>query len=128
MTRWDRSGLPGLSNRAGPIQHFQSAILDAWRNKVAADFCARSGFRGGSLVDISGPHLLLNSAHVRERDEALLGSVMVGGVWNGFLLGRVKRQLVPCRFSGAPDGDGHLFGNVLALLSLRFVKILSFMI
>ena len=28
MTRWDRPGLPGLSNLAGPIQHFRSAILD----------------------------------------------------------------------------------------------------
>ena len=26
------------------------------------------------------------SAHVRERDKALLRSVMVGGVWSGFLL------------------------------------------
>ena len=33
---------------------------------------------------------------------------MVGGVWNGFLLGRVRGQPVPCRFCG-PDGDGHLF-------------------
>ena len=31
------------------------------------------------------------------------------GVWNGFLLGRVKGQPVPCRFCGSPDGDGHLF-------------------
>ena len=48
---------------------------------------------------------------VRERDRALLRSVMVGGVWNGFLLGRVRGQLVPCRFCGSPDGDGHLFGK-----------------
>ena len=34
---------------------------------------------------------------------------MVGGVWNGFLLGRVRGQPVPCRFCDAPDGDGHLF-------------------
>ena len=31
------------------------------------------------------------------------------GVWNGSLLGRVRSQAVPCRFCGAPDGDGHLF-------------------
>ena len=31
-------------------------------------------------------------------------------VWNvGFLLGHVRGQPVPCRFCGAPDGDGHLF-------------------
>ena len=43
MTRWDRPGLPGLSNLAGPVQHFRSAVFDAWRNKVAADLCARKG-------------------------------------------------------------------------------------
>ena len=29
MTKWNRPGLPGLRNLAGPIQHFRSAILDA---------------------------------------------------------------------------------------------------
>ena len=52
---------------------------------------------------------LLNSSHVRERDKALLRSIMVGGVWNCFLLSRVRGHPVPCRFCGAPDGDGHLF-------------------
>ena len=33
----------------------------------------------------------------------------LGGVWNGFLLGRVRGQVVLCRFCGAPDSDGHLF-------------------
>ena len=45
----------------------------------------------------------------RGRDKALLRSVMVGGVWNGLLLGRVRSQAVPCRFCGALDNDGHLF-------------------
>ena len=31
MTRWDRPGLPGLSNLAGPVRHFRSANFDAWR-------------------------------------------------------------------------------------------------
>ena len=35
---WDRPGLPVL-------QHFRSAILDAWRHKVSMDLCARKGFR-----------------------------------------------------------------------------------
>ena len=52
---------------------------------------------------------LLNSSHVRERDKALLRGIMVGGVWNGLLLGWVRSQAVPCRFCGAPDNDGHLF-------------------
>ena len=29
----------------------------------------------------------------------------------GFLLGNVRGQPVPCRFCGAPDSDGHLFGE-----------------
>ena len=33
----------------------------------------------------------------------------MGGVWNGFLLGKVRGQVVPCRFCGAPDSDSHLF-------------------
>ena len=106
---WIRPGLPLLSNLAGPIQHFQAAILDAWRNKVAVDLCCRQGFRGGPLLDVHGSLQLLNSSHVRERDKALLRSIMVGGVWNGLLLGRVRGRAVPCRFCGAPDNDGHLF-------------------
>ena len=94
---------------AGPIQHFRAAILDAWRNKAAADLCDREGFRCGPLVDIPGSLQLLNSSHVRDRDKGLLRSIMVGGVWNGFLLSRVKGQPVPCRFCGCPDNDGHLF-------------------
>ena len=49
---------------------------------------------------IHGSLQLLNSSH---------GSIMVGGVWNGFLLGRVRNQVLPCRFCGTPDHDGHLF-------------------
>ena len=87
---WSRPGLPLLSNLAGPIQHFKAAVLDAWQNKVAADLCGREGF-GVALY-------YLNSSHVRDRDKGLLRSIMVGGVWNGFLLGRVRGQPVPCRF------------------------------
>ena len=77
---WVRPGLPVWSNLAGPIQHFISAILDAWKYKVAADLCAREGVRSGPLLDIAGTLPLLNSSHVRDRDKALLRSVLVGGV------------------------------------------------
>ena len=30
-------------------------------------------------------------------------------VWNVFLLGKAKKEDVPCRFCGKRDGDGHLF-------------------
>ena len=44
----ERPGLPVLvlSNLAGPIQHFGAAVLEAWRDKFAADLCERKGFRG----------------------------------------------------------------------------------
>ena len=41
----------------------------------------------------------------------LLRAILSGGVWNGFLLGRAKKEDVPCRFCGGRDGDGHLFGE-----------------
>ena len=63
---WSRPGLPPLSPLAGPIQHFKAAILDAWRNKVAAGLCGRRGFRGGPLLEVHGSLQLLNSSHVRE--------------------------------------------------------------
>ena len=106
---WSRAGLPLLSNLSGPFQHFRAAILGAWRDAVSAELCARKGFRGGPLLDIDGTLQLLNSDHVRERDKALLRSILVGGVWNGFLLGKVRSQDVPCRFCGGCDSDGHLF-------------------
>ena len=28
-----------------------------------------------------------------------------------FLLGQIRNQVLPCRFCGKPDGDGHLFGD-----------------
>ena len=108
---WYRPGLPLLSTLAGPVQHFKVAILDAWRNMVSADLYSREGFRSGPLLDFHGSLQLLNSGHV-ERHTALLRSVMVRGVWNGFLLGGVRSQPVPCRFCGTPDSDGHLFGEM----------------
>ena len=35
--------------------------------------------------------------------------ILSGGVWNGFILGFVRGEIVPCRFCGGPDSDGHLF-------------------
>ena len=33
-----------ISNLAGPVQHFKTAILDAWRNTVAADLLRQGWF------------------------------------------------------------------------------------
>ena len=79
------------------------------RTRLQLIFAVGKVFRGGPLLDVFGSLQLRNSTHVRERDKALLRSVMAGSIWNGFLLGRVRGQPVPCRFCGALDGDGHLF-------------------
>ena len=50
---WSRLGLPLLSNLAGPVQHFRSAILDAWRCRVAAGLCGRAGFWEWSSLGFS---------------------------------------------------------------------------
>ena len=39
----------------------------------------------------------------------LLRSILAGGVWNGFLMGKTRRDDVKCRCCGDEDGDGHLF-------------------
>ena len=75
---WSKPGSLQLSNLAGPLQQFKDALLDAWRNKVAADLCGRKGFRGGPMLDIHGSLQLLNYSHVRERDKALHRTIMVG--------------------------------------------------
>ena len=125
---WSRPGLPFLSNLVGPVQHFKAAILDAWRSKVSVDLCGRQGFRGGPLLDIHGSLQLLNSSHVRERDKALLPSIMVGGVWNGFFFEGFVVTMFRVGFVVRLMEMLICFGNVPFLLLLRFVKILSFMI
>ena len=71
---------------------------------------------------------LLNSSHVRERDNALLRGVMVGGVWNGFLLDRSGVSLFLVGSVVLLIVMVISFGNVPFLLLLRFVKVLNFMI
>ena len=76
-----RMWLPAMSNLAGPIQHFRSAILFAWQGKVAADLCAGRGFRGELLLD-SAPCISI-TLPVLGRDKALLWSVLVVGFGMG---------------------------------------------
>ena len=45
-----------------------------------------------------------------------------GEVWNGFLLGKAKKEDVPCRFCGKRDGDGHLFWECSCLPPLQHVR------
>ena len=64
---------------------------------MAADLSRRKGFRG-FCVDIDGSHQLLVSSHLKERDKMLLRAILSGGVWNGFLLSKVKKEDIKCRF------------------------------
>ena len=97
---WVRPGLPQLPMVEGPYQHFKDSILGAVRDFNSADLCRRKGFRGGPLLDFRGSMQLLDSSRVRDRDKALLRAILSGGVWNGFLLGKMRRENVPCRFCG----------------------------
>ena len=71
---------------------------------------------------------LLSSPQLRGGDKGLLRGILSGGVWNGFLLSFVKGEIVPCRFCGGPDNDGHLFGSALIPLLFTFVKVPNFVI
>ena len=84
---WVRVSLPPLRMMAGPVQHFRTAILDAWHFRVFSKLSEREGFWGVEFADLKGSLQLLNSTHLRDRDKMLLRAILSGGVWNGFLLG-----------------------------------------
>ena len=97
---WLRPGLPPLRMLAGPYQHFRNALFSSWRGLAAYILTSRKGFRGGPFLEFDGTRQLLFSSHLRERDKMLLRSILSGGAWNGFLLGKTKEEDVPCRFCG----------------------------
>ena len=72
--------------------------LDSWRNCFSADLCGRKGFRGGPHLDWQASMQLLTSSLVRDRDKGLPRGILSGGVWNGFLLGRVRGENRPLFF------------------------------
>ena len=106
---WVRVSLPPLRMMTRPIQHYRSAILEAWHFRVFARLSERKGFGCVDFADLKGSLQLLTSSHLRERDKMLLRAILCGGAWNGFFLGQARKEDVPCRFCGKKDGDGHLF-------------------
>ena len=84
-------------------------FLDAWHFHVFSKLSERKGFWCVEFADLKGSLQLLNSTHLRDRDKMLLRAILCGGVWNAFLLGKARKEDVPCRFCGKKDGDGHLF-------------------
>ena len=101
---------------SGPVQHFQSAILEASQLKVSARLAERQGFRGAQLLDIRGSLQPLDSSHLRERDKMFLRSILCGGVRNGFQLVKARKEEVSCQFCWKKDGDGHVFWECSFLL------------
>ena len=97
---WVRVPLPPLRMMTGPVQHFYSSILDAWRFSVFAKLSERKGFRRVECADFQGSVQLLTSSHLRERHKMLSRATLCGGVWNGILPGKAKKEDVPCRFCG----------------------------
>ena len=49
----------------GPVQHFRSAIFDAWRFHVFARLSERQGFLGSEFSDFHGSLQLLTSSRLR---------------------------------------------------------------
>ena len=92
---WNPDALAGLGLICLSFAIWLALFSISWMLFLMLDLCGRKGFRGGPLLDIHGSLQLLDSSHVGERDKALLRSIMVGGVWNVFLLGRVRGQVVP---------------------------------
>ena len=66
-------------------------------------------FLGGEYSDFQGSLQLHTSSHLRERDKMLLRVILCDCVWNGFLLGKAKKEDVPCWCCGKGYGDGHSF-------------------
>ena len=51
---WVRVSISPLRMMTGPVQHFRSAILDAWRLSVLARLSERKGFSGCEYADFQG--------------------------------------------------------------------------
>ena len=51
---WVRVSLPPLRMMTGPVQHFRSAILDAWRFSFFSKLAERKGFLGAEFADFQG--------------------------------------------------------------------------
>ena len=107
-------GLPMLHHPPGPYQHFKTAIWNAWRSKVCFGLCRRQGFSRGPMLDIAGSLQLLHAPHVRERNKALLRSILVGGEW--FFLVMPTEKSFHAVFVAVLMEMGTFFGNVLTLL------------
>ena len=89
-------------------EHYRAAVLRPGGVRFRLSYVLGRAFVGALRWVLKVPCSSLTLT-MFGRDKVLLRSVLVGGVWSGFLPGKVKGQHVPCRFCGGDDGDGHLF-------------------
>ena len=122
---WARVSLPPLRMMAGPIQHFRSAILDAWRFHVFSLLSERKGFRGVQFADLKGSLQLLNSTHLRDRDKMLLRAILCGEFGTGSFLARPRRKTFLVVFVGKKMVMDIYFGSVLFPRFSMYVTCLS---
>ena len=78
---WVRISLPPLRMMTGPIQHFCSSILEAWRHRVTVKLAVRVGFRGAEFIDFKGSLQLLTPSHLRERGGRKRSACVVSQVY-----------------------------------------------
>ena len=107
---WFRPGLPLLSGLAGPVQHFRSAVFNAWREKVAADLCDGKGFSRRARFWISlGP--LSFSARCQEQHQ-LIGTVPSHKIPSKKALASKKARLKRDTHSKKKAQGAHLKGRI----------------
>ena len=106
---WVPVSLPPLRMMTWPVQHFRSAILDAWRFRVFSKLSERKGFLGSDFADFQGSLQLLTSSHLRERDKMLFMAFCVGVFGTDSFLASPRRKTFLVDFVVKKNGDGHLF-------------------
>ena len=116
---WVRVSLPPLRMMTGPVQHISTLLF--WMLGVLK--LLLSFLRGRAFWEhLRGSLQLLTSSHLRERDKMLLRAILCGSVWNGFLLGKAKKEDVPCRFCGKKGWRWALFFGAYFSLLLQHVR------
>ena len=70
----------------------------AWRFQVFARLSERQGLLGGEFSDFHGSLQLLTSSPPAGTRSNVVKGHFVWGVWNGFLLGKAKKEDVSLSF------------------------------
>ena len=123
---WIRPGLPPLRMMTGPIQHFRTAIWQAWQHKVVTGLCKRKGFRGGFGFDFYGSHQLLVSSHFEKETKCCFEPFFLVEFGMASCLARLRKKMFLVGFVVLLIMMAIFFGTAPFLLLLNFVINLSF--